>query len=173
MGTTIDMFVKSYKANAKVKGKTLEDFIQKHIVTDYIGFIKKSVICDGIIQATSYIKDGDKTFISLNSANRYLFFVMKLIENYTDIEIKIDDEHTVDYYYDELNKIGAIEVILSAIPKSEYSEFSTLLNMKLDDFMDNEYSITALLYNFKQSLSLSEDVINSVIEEIKKQAKEN
>ena len=172
MGITLENFVKLYKANSKAKDKTFEEFLNKHIVRDYIGFIEKSVICEGIVKATCMKQDGDREFISFNSPNRYVFFVMKLIEKYTDIEIKIDDSHTLDYYYDELNKIGAISAILNALPEGEYGEFSTSLNMKIDDLRDNEYSITALLYNLKQSFSLSEEVINSVIEELKKQAKE-
>ena len=65
--------------------------------------------------------------------------------------------------YDKLNEVGAINTLIAAIPESEYSEFSTLLNMKMDDFRDNEYSITALLYNFKESLALTEEVIQSVL----------
>ena len=160
MGITVDMFVKSYKANSKAKDKTFEDFLQKHITTKYIDFIKKCVYCDNIIKGTCYKKDGDREFVKINSANRYLFFIMRLIELYTDIEIN-DEEVWKDY--DKLNEIGAINALIGAIPENEYSEFTTLLNMKLDDFRDNEYSITAMLYNLGQSLSLSEEVINSVL----------
>lgn len=172
MGISLEMFCKSYKANAKAKDKTFEDFIKKHITTNYISYLKKVVICEGIINATCRKQDGDRSLIIFNTPNLYMFFDMKLIENYTDIELKIDDEHSIDYYYDELNKIGAIDALIAAIPPSEYVEFKTLLDMQLDDFINNEYSINALLYNLKESFSISEEVINSVIEEIKKQANE-
>jgi hypothetical protein len=69
--------------------------------------------------------------------------------------------------------VGAIDVLVAAIPEKEYTEFTTLLNMKMDDFRDNEYSITALLYNLKESFSISEEVIKKAIEEIQEQAKED
>lgn len=166
MGITVDMFCKTYKANSKAKDKTFEDFIKKHITTDYVDYITKVVYCKNIVKASCYIKDGDREFIEINSENRYLFFVMRLIELYTDIEI--DDENVVAEY-DKLNQIGAINTLIAAIPKTEYSEFRTILDMKMDDFRDNEYSITALLYNLKNSFSLSEEVINSVIKDLVKE----
>ena len=167
MGITVDMFVKTYKANAKAKDKTFEEFINKHITTKYISYINKVAYCDSIVKATCHIKDGDREIIKVNSPNRYMFFTMKLIQLYTDININ-DDNVVGDY--DSLNEIGAINVLMAAIPESEYTEFSTLLNMRMDDFYDNEYSINALLYNLKESFSLSEEVINSVLEELQKQA---
>ena len=169
MGITVDMFCKTYKANIKAKDKTFTDFINKHITTKYVDYIKKTVYCEGIIKATCFVKDGDREFISFNSPNRYLFFVMRLIELYTDIEI--DDENVVGDY-DKLNEIGAIDTIIATMPEREYTEFTTILNMKLDDLRDNMYSMTALAYNFKESLSLSEEVMNAVIQELKKQGEE-
>ena len=91
---------------------------------------------------------------------------MRLIELYTDIEI---DQEKVWEEYDKLNKVGAISTLMNAIPEVEYAEFSTILNMKMDDLRDNSYSVTALFYNLKNSLSISEEIINSVIEELTKQ----
>ena len=165
MGITVDMFVKTYKVNSKAKDKTFEEFIQKHITRKYIPFLEKASYCDGIINATCYKTDGDRKLVSFNSCFRYLIFVMKLIEYYTDIEINGDN---VAGDYDKLNEIGAINVLISAIPESEYAEFSTILNMKSDDMRDNEYSTTALLYNLKETLSISEEVFKSLIEELQK-----
>ena len=170
MGITVDMFCKTYKANSKAKDKTFEEFIKKHITTEYVDYVTKVVYCKNIVKASCYIKDGDREFIKINSEKRYLFFVMRLIELYTDIEI---DEDNVVSEYDKLNKIGAIDVLMSAIPEKEYTEFSTLLNMEMDDFRDNEYSITALLYNLKNSFSLSEEIINSVIKDLTKETETN
>ena len=163
MGVTVENFVKFYKANSKAKDKTFEDFMKKHITTEYVGFIEKCVWCDSIVKASCYVKDGDYEYVKVNSANRYIAFVMRLISLYTDIEIDFENAKFVEQY-DELNKAGAINALIAAIPEDEYSEFSTILNMKMDDFRDNEYSITALLYNLKKSSSLFEEVINQVLE---------
>lgn len=163
---SVEMFCKSFKSLSKGKDKMLEDFINKHIVTDYVSIVEKDALCTHIVESTCYVKEGDKKFIKFNSVGRYIFFVMKLIDIYTDIEIGTD---RLDLQYDELNKVGAIGALMDAIPESEYTEFSTILNMKVDDLRDNEYSITAMLYNTKNSLSLSEEVIASALEEATKE----
>ena len=156
----VDGFLREYSVAAKQQGSAMDAFIKKHIVTDYIGIAAKVAQCDAIVKNTCYVKDGDHTFIKFNSVTRYIWFVMKLIELYSDVEINADD---LVGDYDKLNKAGAIMELIAGIPESEYSEFSTILNMKLDDLRDNEYCVAALLYNFKESLSLSEDVIKNVL----------
>lgn len=164
MGITVDMFVKTYKANSKAKDKTFEDFIAKHITTKYVPFLTKSVYCDKIVESCCYIQDGDRKIVKIDSTKRYLFFIMRLIDLYTDIELDYQNKKSdIVSDFDKLNEIGAIDTLMSAIPESEYAEFSTLLNMKLDDFRDNEYSITALLYNLKQSFSLSGEVLKDAL----------
>lgn len=168
---SVDEFIKQFKVNSKAKETTFKDFMKKHLTTEYVDFLTKCVYCDNIVKSTCHIKDGEREFVRINSATRYLFFVMRLIDLYTDIEI--NKENPVNDY-DKLNEVGAIEALIATIPEAEYTEFSTLLNMKMDDFRDNEYSITALLYNLKQSVSLSGEVITEALKspEIKKFIKE-
>ena len=168
---SVDGFLREYSVAAKQNGSAMESFIKKHIVKEYMDFITKLTYCSITIEKTCYIQDGEKKFIKLDSAKRFLFFTMYLIELYTDIEI---DAENIVGEYDKLNKSGALNELIKGIPEQEYSEFSTLLNMKLDDFMDNEYSLTALLYNLKQSFSLSEELIREVLNnpEVKERIKE-
>lgn len=167
---SVDAFLREYSVAVKQKGTAMESFIKKHIVVNYIPFIQKQSCCEGIARSTCYKKVGERDMVSFDSCARYLVFIMKLIEFYTDIKI---DDNIVIAEYDKLNEVGAISAIISAIPKSEYSEFSTILNMKIDDIRDNEYSLTALIYNFKEGLSISEEVINSAIKELIKEQDNN
>lgn len=173
MGISVDVFVKTYKANSKAKDKTFEEFISRHITTKYIPYLTKVAHCQDIIEKTSHIINGNKSIVKVNSPNRHLFFTMRLIELYTDIEFntyeKVDKDHNISVDYDKLKECGAAPILISAIPKEEFEEFATILNMVADDFYQNEYSLTAFAHNVKESLSLSEEVINSVIEDLKKQ----
>ena len=164
MGISTDMFVKSYKANSKAKDKTFEEFIDRHITTKYVPYLTKYTNCTDIVQKTTHIKEGDREIIKVDSALQCIFFWMKLIELYTDIEFNKED---VVGEYDKLKEIGAIETLIANIPPAEMDEMTNILGMKMDDFYENEYSLHALLYNIKESFSISEEVINSVIEEIK------
>jgi len=165
---SVETFCNSYKNQSKVNEKTFNEFLQKHIINKYVDYIMKDSYCTKLVECTTHVKDGDHEFIKLNTSARYVLFMMRLIELYTDIEINFEDGIFIQQY-DELNKIGALQDLISAIPKSEYIEFSSLLDMKYDDFCKNEYSTTAILYNIKQGLNLSEEVINAVLKELNKQ----
>lgn len=169
---SVEAFLKQYSVAAKQKGSAMEDFMKKHIITDYIDYLTKNTMCTNIVTATTRIKNGDRTILRIDSSAQFMLFIMNLINSYTDIEIEFKDTKFVKQY-DALNKVGAIDDIVQAIPEKEYTEFTTLLNMKMDDFRDNEYSITALLYNLKESFSILEEVIKKAIEEIQEQAKED
>lgn len=174
MGISVDMFVKTYKANSKAKDKTFEDFIDKHIVNTYVPILVKDVHCTKIVESSCHEHETEKELIKINSVGRYISFVMRLIDLYTDIDI-IFEEGAFIAQYDKLNEVGAINTLIAAIPESEYAEFSTILNMRMDDFRDNEYSITAMLYNLKQSVGLSEELIKDVLDspQIKQLLEEN
>lgn len=165
---SVDAFIREYKVAAKQNESVQKKFFKDHIVNDYVEILTKDAVCAGIVEVTCHDMDNDRNIIKISSISRYMLFIMNLIDLYTDIEVKYEDNESVRIY-DELNKVGLINRIISAIPESEYEEFETILNMKMDDFMNNEYSITALLYNLKQELSISEDIINSAIETIAKQ----
>ena len=164
---SVDAFLREYSVAAKQKGSAMETFIKKHIVTQYVPYLEKDVLCTRIIYATCYA-DKDRKIIKFNTPGRLLLFNMNLINLYTDIEISFENDETTKQY-DKLMEVGAIYLLINAIPETEYTEFVTLLNMKLDDLRDNEYSLEALLYDLKKSFSISEDIINSALEELKKQ----
>lgn len=166
---SIDGFLREYGVSAKQSGSAMESFIKKHVVNNYVNYLEKCVWCDNIIKMSCHEFELDKEgnivneYVKINSATRYVAFIMRLIDLYTDIEINFENAEFVNQY-DKLNKVGAIGHLMSGIPQNESDEFSTLLAMKLDDFRDNEYSITAFLYNFKKSIALTNDVINKALE---------
>lgn len=174
---SVDAFLREYGVVAKQKGTAMETFIKKHIVTDYVPYLEKDVLCTRIIYATCYA-DKDRKIIKFNTSGRNLLFDMNLINLYTDIEISFEDNKTIEQY-DKLMKSGAIYLLMDKIPEAEHLEFSAMLDEKLGDLVTNEYSITALLYNLKNSITLTDEVITdalkspevkAIIEEIKKQA---
>ena len=166
---SVEAFLKEFKVAAKQKDTVIKECVNKHITTQYIPILEKDICCVSIISASCYRKDGDKQHIKFDSVARYIGFVMKLISLYSDIEVDFNDAKFVEQY-DALNRVGAIDYIISSIPEAEYAEFSTILNMKLDDLRDNEYSITALLYDLKQSITMSGEALAEVLDspEIKK-----
>lgn len=157
---SVDDFCNQYQTYLKNKDKRLQDYLKKHIVVDYVPYLNKEALCTWLVNVTSHVKDEEREFIKINSSHRYLMFVMRLIELYTDLDIVFEDATWIDQY-DKLNKIGAMNELISCIPEVEYKEFLRLLDMKLDDLIINEYSVTAILYNLKESISLSDEIITS------------
>lgn len=143
-------FVNGYKkvANDKLKEKYISDNLK--IVKTYIPFHTKMAICDNIINATTHeVKrdlNGNIVYgednkpmngdFHVDSAMRFLLFTMNLIDIYTNLKVDFDN---ISIEYDALNEIGLIQVIMMLLPKEEISEIKTMLDMKYDDVMVNEY----------------------------------
>ena len=147
----LQLFLKNYKAHDGKK--TMDEFINKHITVKYIPYLEKYAYCESIVKSTCHT---DKDIIKINRPGQLMSFLMRIIDLYTDIDIEFKNGKFVEQY-DELKKVGALDALVSFIPESEYIEFSTILTMAMDDFRDNEYSIEAILYNFKTGLSLASD----------------
>lgn len=105
------------------------------VVTEYVPYLNKVAIAREIVDKTSFDADGH---IRYNSPLTYLCYVLKLIENWTNIEI--DTSRLADEY-DDLNKTGVLDKIVEAIPESEKSEFDTIYHMVQDDLQANEMSV--------------------------------
>lgn len=171
---TVQEFVKKYKINPKTTD------LKKHIVNKYVPFIEKVALCNSIVNSTSYKKVGERDVIMINTPARYILFVMHIINTYTDLDVDFTDGNFVKDY-DALKEVGLIEAFTSVdqttgeclLPISEYEEFNVLLNMALDDLRDNQYSLVAMFYNLKESLHISEDVVESVIKEMTEKMSEN
>lgn len=158
MSITVEELIKKCKSNPKYD-------LSKHLKTKYIPYIEKISTCETIIELTSHKDDGKRRLVSINTPARYILFITKLISLYTDIEIRFDKAENVKQY-DALAEADLIDQIVGIIPSEEFETFNLVLNMVLDDFRDNEYSITALLYNFKESLHISEELIEEIVNKL-------
>lgn len=158
MSITVEELIKKCKSNPKYD-------LSKHLKTKYIPYIEKMSLCHQIVDVTSHKVVDNRKLISINTPVRYMLFITKLISLYTDIEIIFDNAENAKQY-DALAEAGLIDQVVGIIPSEEFETFNLVLNMVLDDFRDNEYSITALLYNFKESLHISEELIEEIVNKL-------
>lgn len=84
--------------------------------------------------------------LAVNSANLRVMFRMELVKQYTDIELNYNGVGIVEDY-DKLRQSGLLVKIFSLIPKSEFEEFDTVLEMTKQDLITNEYEIGAYVKN--------------------------
>ena len=120
-----------------------EKFIKNNLKCEsYMPYAEKLLIAENIVKSSSYalIKDGDNlkksSKIEINTPMRYILFVMTVINKYTNIEV---DFNNAVSEFDYVNKNGLIEIIFNKIGDKEISEFNTVIEMVLDDFMTNKY----------------------------------
>ena len=156
----IDNFIKDYNST-----NNKETFWKKHIKTKYIGIETKQIYAKTIAKTCNNIEIDKKQVYKQNTFNTYIFFIMKLVELYTDIDFPEDSNFNVAEYYDKLNEVGLIDDFVNAI-KKEYNEFQNVLKMETDDLYQNEYSVSSLLYSIKETLSLSSEVLGNVLDNV-------
>ena len=157
---TVKQFCKEYSNRVdKLKGDYLKENIK---ITPYISFIKKDVLSQNIVNATTYkfedyTKEDGTTGrrrtnqIQVNSTAQMLLFYRVIIENYTDLEVE-----TEGFYeeYDALNESGVLFELTadfeghpSLIPASEISELRGMVDLKQRDIMTNQYEIHSYISN--------------------------
>ena len=145
----VDEFIRQYKESAKK-----EQVCERHINKKYLPYANKIAECNKIVENTMNILNEDGTVsYKQNTPARFLLFHMRLISNYTDIEL--ENENFINDY-DALNESGAFTALITKIPESEYKEFNTLLSMTVDDFMGNNRTIFSCVENLVTAIMLSE-----------------
>jgi hypothetical protein len=154
----VDEFIRKYNS-AKDKDKFLNDII----TTQYIPYHEKMTDCEMIILSTTKI---DNEF-RINSPMRFMLFVTTLLSRYTEIG---KDENILTVF-ETLDEAGLIDQIVSRIPEKEYASYNTILNMELDDYMENNRSITAYISNKVKELeipfkTLMETISNNVPQDV-------
>jgi hypothetical protein len=105
-------------------------------------YADKLALAENIVKSSSYAmvkEDGalkQTDIIALNSPMRYILFVMTVIDKYTNIEVNFKN---IMPEFDALNFNGLIEVIFEKVGDREMSEFNSVVDMVLNDFMANKY----------------------------------
>ena len=156
-------FVKEYN-RVKENERMCDGFIAKHIVKKYIPYLDKCSISEDIVRLTTHKSvSKNKEVVCFNSPSRHLLLTIKLVENYTDIEIT---NTNVIEDYDLLVEHNLPSIILSYIPEYEIEEFNMIFDMYLDDMCRNEYSIEAFASNIIQDANFTFDTLQDAMEEI-------
>ena len=137
----VKSFVEEYEKCSNNDDKT--KFLKSKLKTEkYLPYADKLTFAENIINHSSYamvkedgvLKKTDR--IALNSPMRYILFVMTVVDKYTNIEVNFQN---IMPDFDALNFNSLIEVIFEKIGDKEVSEFNTVVEMVLDDFMANKF----------------------------------
>lgn len=131
--------VENYNKRTSIKLK--DEFLKTQIkINSYLDYGTKMFLAQNIIEK-SCVKNGD---LHIDSCKKYILYIYTLIKFYTNIDI---DEKDIMMQYDLLDRNNLVEKILSLIPGKELTTFKTILEMKQNDFMTNNYEAHAFISN--------------------------
>ena len=137
----VDEFIRKYNS-AKDKDK----FLTNCIKVQYVPYHEKMSDCEMIIISTTKMDNEFK----INSPMRFMLFITTLLSRYTEIG---EDEDLLTVF-ETLDENNLVDQIISKIPEKEYAAYNTILNMELDDYMENNRSITAYISNKIKELEI-------------------
>lgn len=131
------------------------EYIKKNIKSEsYIPWNTKVSLANNIVRLTSYRlekkKDGSYSptnVIEVDSNNRFVLFVIKVIDTWTNIELS----NNIADDFDCLNRLGIVNIIMNSeygiIPACELKEFNTICENCFSDIITNKYEPHAFISN--------------------------
>lgn len=160
----IEEFIKKYNS---YKSESAKDNYLKTTITP-TGYHDFAVVCveaDGIIKSSFYDKNGD---LHIDSIRKYINYVFTILRYYTNIDV---DESNFMHEYDALSEYGLIDKIVKIIPEDYIKTLDSVISMKTQDVMTNEYEIhsyinkqlTKLYPHIGNALDKSIEILNNLI----------
>lgn len=151
------------------------DYIKKNIKSEsYVPWAEKVTLATNVVNATTYNleKKEDGTFsptnnIKVDSNNRFVLFVVRVIQKWTNIEIS----ENVMQDFDDLNRLGVIGIIMNPeneiIPARELNEFNTICESCYSDAMTNAYEPHAYISNqVTRIIDVAKVLIEPLVEKV-------
>lgn len=158
---TYKQFAKKFiDANDKV------EFCKSHIVKTYVDYQTKRSETESIARQGNYLTDTNingKPLFKRNTATMYFLLKLRLLVNYTDIEVK---ESEILDLFNALDEIGAIDCITSSIPENEITKWNAMLEMANDDIYINERDLVSYLETKTEAVGMVLDTVLSGLGEV-------
>ena len=152
---TVDEFVKGYDKFTSPDAKT--KYIKKHIVADYVPYIKKINEAQRIIKASMYMDDK----FHVNTPARYMLTMIAVAQMYLDLKF---DTMNMMLQFDMLEKRG-INDMFPGLIGVDYDRFTTLISMMYDDEIMNTRDLTAFLETKAEAVGIVAEQMMGMIEE--------
>lgn len=156
----LETFVEEYN-----NATNQEDYMESHIVNRYIPYIIKQTECEHIVDLANHKTVNGKRIYWKNSPNQALLFTLRIIKNYTDLDIMIDENEDIISNFDLLNENGIIGIIMNTIPYEEINEWKVMLNMCESDLETNETSLYSIIDTKFDAINLMVETIQSSLGE--------
>lgn len=165
----INVFIREYKMH---QGDNKLTYLEKHVKNVYTPYLEKVTLCSNLAKITTHrtIEKENKTEFYVNSCNRYILFVMRILSIYTDLDINFANSKETSDAYDSLCREGLIPIFMEQlINPIEINEFKLILDMCINDIYENERSIVSYIDSqfeaLRRTAISSAAVIKNVVDE--------
>lgn len=88
-----------------------------------------------IVERSCMDKSGN---VNVDSCMRYMMYVYTVIDTYTNV---ILEPSNWSYEFDQLDKYGLVDMLLSMIPESELNRLKRTVDLRMNDFMINHNNV--------------------------------
>ena len=138
-------------------------FCRMHIVNNYVDYQTKLTEVRKIAELGNYSsitvneEEEARTIFKRNTPIMYYLLKMRLLIDYTDIDIKDGEELEI---FNALEEIGAVDALLSSIPEDEVTKWTKMLQMVNDDIYMNERDLVSYLETKVDALGM---VMNTML----------
>ena len=153
-------------ASKDAKNKYIESIVLKD---KYVDYMTKVTLVRDFTNKSCLDQNGN---IRMNSCGKYLMYVRTILSLYTKLELDNDNSSGFFHEFDMLNKYRIIDDIMKNVPKSELSEWDTIMSMCHQDLITNNYEIHGYISrnvdNIMAAIDKSaEPLVNVMIEKVK------
>lgn len=145
-------FVEAYE-----RAPQKDAFWQRNIKDVYVSYFQKIAEAHTIVNYSMYKEVNGRKVFWKDSPSLFQLFMCRLIAHYTSIDLGDNSAEG----FDELNRAGLINEIVTHIPEKEYKEWSTILEMVANDEMENSRSFAGYLDTKLEAISI---LMNTLIE---------
>lgn len=153
-------------ASKDAKNKYIESIVLKD---KYVDYMTKVTLVRDFTNKSCLDQNGN---VRMNSCGKYLMYVRTILSLYTKLELDEDSSSGFFHEFDMLNKYRIIDDIMKNVPKSELSEWDTIMSMCHQDLITNNYEIHGYISrnvdNIMTAIDKSaEPLVNAMIEKVK------
>lgn len=152
-------------ASKDAKNKYIESIVLKD---KYVDYMTKVTLVRDFTNKSCLDQNGN---VKMNSCGKYLMYVRTILSLYTKLELDNDNPSGFFHEFDMLNKYRIIDDIMKNVPKSELSEWDTIMSMCHQDLITNNYEIHGYISRNMNNLmgamgKMTEPLIKAVIDTI-------
>lgn len=138
--------------------------------------IKEITFNDKTIEVKQYLPSAEKynliditlqeskEDLEYNRIKTEVFFKVNILQEYTNIQLKIKDTEDMFKIYDETTKSGLLQAVIDAIPEIEYNKLLDSFEHELKNKENVELSVAGIVSNLLERLPKNTEAAANILQ---------